>query len=123
MGIGAVATNYYTNQNIQYGVKGVPEDPSVSFGDEKTGSATSLTNSSCNGKRIGITTVGNNAYLATYADSSTEEDPVVKVGKYEVHVNDVDPTNATRMEMFALMSYLDDKGLSNNNGISLLSSK
>ena len=118
MGIGAVATNYYTNQNIQYGVKGVPEDPSVSFGDEKTGRATSLTKSSCNGKRIGITTVGNNAYLATYADSSTEEDPVVKVGKYEVHVNDVDPNNATRMEMFALMSYLDDKGLSNNHGIS-----
>ena len=117
MGIGAVATDYYCNQSIHYGVNHVSE-AETSFGDELTGSATSISQSSANGKRIGITTVGDRGYIAMYADSSTEEDPVVKVGKYEVHVKDVDPKHATRMEMFALLSYMDDKGLSNNHGIS-----
>ena len=81
------------------------------------GSATSLSESSNNGKRIGITTVGNVGYIAMYADSSTEQDPIVKVGDYEVRVKDVNPNNATKMEMFALMSYMDDKGLTNNQGM------
>ena len=118
MGIGAVAVNYYSNQNVQYGVRSVPENPEASFGDEISGSATTLSNSSSNGKRIGITTVGDRGYIAMYADSSTEEDPVVKVGKYEVHVKDVDPKHATRMEMFALLSYMDDQGLTDNHGMS-----
>ncbi len=118
MGIGAVAVDYNYNQNIQYGINGASEKTESSFGDEITGKATSLSSSSSNGKRIGITTVGNDGYVAMYADSSTEEDPVVKVGKYEVRINDVDPNNATRMEMFALLSYMDDKGLTNNRGIS-----
>ena len=73
------------------------------------GSATSVTTSSDKGKNIGVTTVGNRGYIAKYADSSTEADPVIKVGDYEIHVNDVDPRQATGMEMFALMSYMDDK--------------
>lgn len=84
---------------------------------EYMGNATSPTSSSGNGKRIGITTVGNNAYIATYADSSTEQEPIVKVGDYEVRINDVNPNHATKMEMFALMSYMDDKGLTNNHGM------
>ena len=55
-------------------------------------------------KPLGLTTVGNQGYVATYADSSTAQDPVIKVGDCEIHVNDVDPRNATKMEMFALMS-------------------
>lgn len=43
------------------------------------GSATSLSESSDNGKRIGLTAVGNVGYIAMYADSSTEQDPIVKV--------------------------------------------
>ena len=117
MGIGALTTDCYCNQNINYGVNQVPEAEKV-FGDELTGSATSISQSSANGKRIGITTVGNRGYIAMYADSSTEEDPVVKVGKYEVHVKDVDAQHATRMEMFALLSYMDDQGLTDNHGIS-----
>lgn len=52
-----------------------------------------------------------------YADPSTEQDSVVKVGDYEVRVKEVNPNNATKMEMFALMSYLDDQGLTNNQGM------
>ncbi|MBR1909869.1 MAG: hypothetical protein IJ821_04715 [Lachnospiraceae bacterium] len=81
------------------------------------GSATSRTTSSDKGENIGVMTIGNIGYIAKYADSSTEEDPIIKVGDYEVRVNDVDPHNATKVEMFALMSYMDDKGLIENTGM------
>lgn len=118
MGIGALAVDY-GNRNGYYGVgQTMVESQDTSFGDELSGKATSISQSSGEGKRIGITTVGDRGYIAMYADSSTEEDPVVKVGKYEVRINDVDPANATRMEMFALLSYMDDKGLTDNHGMS-----
>jgi hypothetical protein len=81
------------------------------------GSATKETLSSGNGKRIGLITIGNNVYIATYADNSTSENPIVKVGSYEVSVNDVNPENATELEMFALLSYMDDTNQTNNKGI------
>ena len=81
------------------------------------GKATSRTTSSDNGKNIGIMTIGNRGFIAEYADSSTEQDPIIKVGDYEVRVNDVDPKNATEIEMFALTSYMDDRGLTDNTGM------
>ena len=81
------------------------------------GKATSLTTSSDKGKNIGVMTIGSKGYIAEYADSSTEKEPIVKVGKYEVRINDVDPKNATEIEMFALTSYMDDKGLTDNTGM------
>ena len=79
--------------------------------------ATSRSTSSNSGKNIGIMTIGSQGYIARYADSSTDADPVIKVGDYEVHVNKVDPKNATEIEMFALTSYMDDKGLTDNTGM------
>lgn len=102
--------------SFNYGIQGkgrASKDKDDSF--ETMGSATSVTTSSDKGKNIGVTTVGNRGYIAKYADTSTEADPVVKVGDYEIHVNDVDPRQATGMEMFALMSYMDDKGLTDNS--------
>ena len=117
MGINGVGSQYTgTDYAIQNRNRLVGCNSSV-LNDETIGNATSLSESSDNGKRIGITTVGNVGYIATYADSSTEQDPIVKVGDYEVRINDVDPSNATKMEMFALMSYMDDKGLINNQGM------
>ena len=87
------------------------------FIKEFMGKATSRTNSSGNGKNIGVMTIGNRGFIAEYADSSTEQDPIIKVGDYEVRVNDVDPKNATEIEMFALTSYLDDKGLTDHTGM------
>lgn len=57
---------------------------------------------------------------ARYAKESTEENPVVQVisnygGKevsYKVAINEVNPEDASELEMFALLSYADDKGLS-----------
>lgn len=81
------------------------------------GLATQETTSSDNGKTIGVTTAGNTGLLAKYADSSTPVEPIIKVGDYEVRVNDVDPNNATELEMFALMSYLEDVGMIEKHGM------
>ena len=116
MGINGVGVYHAQNYTTQNRSRAVGRNVSGTDG-EVIGNATSLSESSCNGKKIGITTVGNKGYIAMYADSSTEQDPVVKVGDYEVRVKDVNPNNATKMEMFALMSYMDDIGLTNNQGM------
>ena len=116
MGINGVGSFYAQNYDLQN--RGRSTRGKTSVDDFACiGNATSLSESSDNGKRIGITTVGNRGYIAMYADSSTEQDPIVKVGDYEVRVKDVNPNNATKMEMFALMSYMDDIGLTNNQGM------
>lgn len=83
----------------------------------EVGNATQKTDSSDEGKRVGIIMIGHDVYIASYADSSTPTEPIVKVGDYEISVNDVNPENATEMEMFALLSYLDDTNQTNNKGI------
>ena len=116
MGINGVGSFYAQNYDVPN--RGRATRGKTSVDDfASMGSATSLSESSDNGKRIGLTAVGNVGYIAMYADSSTEQDPIVKVGDYEVRVKDVDPNNATKMEMFALMSYMDDKRLTNNTGM------
>ena len=116
MGINGVGSFYAQNYDVPN--RGRATRGKTAVDDfASMGSATSLSESSDNGKRIGLTAVGNVGYIAMYADSSTEQDPIVKVGDYEVRVKEVDPNNATKMEMFALMSYMDDKGLTNNTGM------
>ena len=115
MGIGAVGynTDYYcANAGLgrSEAVDGISNFLTV-------GSATQESASSNNGKTIGITAVGDKVYLAKYADSSTPAEPIIKVGDYEVRVNDVDPNNATELEMFALMSYMEDAGLIEKHGM------
>ena len=116
MGINGVGSFYAQNYDVQNRGRATRGKTS---GDDfaSMGNATSLSESSDNGKRIGITTVGDRGYIAMYADSSTEQNPIVKVGDVEVRIKDVDPNNATKMELFALMSYMDDKGLTNNQGM------
>lgn len=56
---------------------------------------------------------------AEYAEDYSEANPVIKVvvqkltGKeeYHININDVDPRNATEIEMFALCNYADAKGI------------
>ena len=56
---------------------------------------------------------------AEYADNYSEATPVIKVvvrrsnGKeeYNININDIDPRNATEIEMFALCNYADAKGI------------
>lgn len=79
-----------------------------------------------NGKVIGLTMIpyGDTdvryGMKAQYAAESTPDHPVIQVtsnygGKqavYKVDVNEVDPRNASQLEMFALLSYSDDQGIS-----------
>ena len=113
MNIGAVgySTDYYR--------AGYRKNSSNDLDSKYTtmGSATQQTTSSNNGKTIGVTTAGNTGLLAKYADSSTPAEPIIKVGDYEVRVNDVDPNNATELEMFALMSYMEDVGMIEKHGM------
>ncbi|MCM1543225.1 MAG: hypothetical protein NC121_18485 [Blautia sp.] len=78
------------------------------------------------GKVIGLATFpcrnGNVSYgmAAQYAAESTPEDPMIQVTadrggervSYTVRINDVNPWNASQLEMFALLSYTDDQGIS-----------
>ncbi|MBR6474698.1 MAG: hypothetical protein IKS98_04535 [Lachnospiraceae bacterium] len=106
------------NQSYQYGgYNSNINRRDTDYEKEFMGAATSRTTSSDKGENIGIMTIGDRGFIAKYADSSTEQDPIIKVGDYEVRVNNVDPHNATKIEMFALMSYMDDKGLIENTGM------
>lgn len=57
---------------------------------------------------------------AQYAPESTKDNPVIQVTSnyggqnvsYKVNVNEVDPRDASQLEMFALLSYSDDQGIS-----------
>ena len=63
---------------------------------------------------------------ASYAEDSTAENPIVKVrllnGKgstvkeYRICVNEIDPENATQMEIFALLSHIDKQGKFRDSG-------
>lgn len=114
MGINGVDSYYTQNYATQKQDTG-RSTSALEF--ELMGKATTSSESSSYGRALGLTTVGNRGYVATYADSSTAQEPVIKVGDSEIHVNDVDPRNATKMEMFALMSYMEDKGLIQNRGM------
>ncbi|GAB6109999.1 hypothetical protein [Fusibacter bizertensis] len=68
---------------------------------------------------IGFGSIDGGRQLATafYAEESTEENPIVILTKgpkgeelARIAINDIDTTFATKTEMFALCSYLDDKG-------------
>ena len=60
---------------------------------------------------------------AKYAKCSTQDNPVIYVetnygGKtvsYNVNINEVDPNHSSQLEMFALCSYADDKGIGDNS--------
>lgn len=61
-------------------------------------------------------TYGMKAY---YASNSTKDNPIIEIcsnmgGKdriYRIPIKEIDPENATQMEMFALCSYTDDVGI------------
>ena len=83
------------------------------------------------GKFLGIAMVPEEGQSVTYGmrakllDSSTADNPIVQVvsqlgGKkvvYNVEVNKVDPSNATQLEMFALLSYSDEMGITDGGSL------
>jgi hypothetical protein len=81
------------------------------------------------GDVLGLTMIkepGTNCFWgmkAKYAEDSTLDNPVIYVetnygGKtvsYNVNISEVDPENASQLEMFALCSYADDTGIGDNS--------
>lgn len=78
-----------------------------------------------NDKILGLTMIKDNdanifyGMKATYAPESTPGNPIIQIdsnygGKkstYKIPINDINPDNASRLEMFALCSYADDQGV------------
>lgn len=62
-----------------------------------------------------------NAYgmVAKYTEDSTEDNPIIRVRvtkpngveEYRININEVNPRNASEIEMFALCNYADAKGI------------
>lgn len=118
MAVGVVRATY----GMGYAYQGMPQPAAEEGGTEFfAGQETGTTDS---GGVLGITMLpdeggGSYGMMAQYAEGSTKEEPIVKVvsnygGKtetYYVHVKEVDPRSATQLEMFALLSYADDQGL------------
>lgn len=119
MSLGIVGTNY--GAGVNYNKYSAAKTKAKSDKTFEMGSATREATGNGDGKNIGVMAIGNQAYLAQYSENSTLANPIVKVGDYEISVNDVDPENATEFEMFALMSHLDKTGQSRNEGMSSFS--
>lgn len=119
MSLGMVGTNY--GAGVNYNKYSAAKTKAKSDKTFEMGSATREATGNGDGKNIGVMAIGNQAYLAQYSENSTLATPIVKVGDYEISVNDVDPENATEFEMFALMSHLDKTGQSRNEGMSSFS--
>lgn len=89
-------------------------------------SAAQMTEDKNDGRVIGLAMIpyGNMGVSygmkAQYAPESTKDNPVIQVTSnyggewvsYKVNVSEVEPHNASQLEMFALLSYSDDQGLS-----------
>lgn len=69
---------------------------------------------------------------ARYADDSTTENPIIEVRiseefgtptVFKVNINDIDPKNATQLEMYALCAHADAQGISSadRSGVSYMS--
>ena len=119
MSLGMVGTNY--GAGVNYNKYSAAKTKAKSDKTFEMGSATREATGNGDGKNIGVMAIGNQAYLAQYSENSTLANPIVKVGDYEISVNDVDTENATEFEMFALMSHLDKTGQSRNEGMSSFS--
>lgn len=123
MAIGAVQAGY-GNAGYTYSVKTSMDTEEFYAG---ISSAAELTEDSNDSEVIGLTMIpyGNTnmsyGMRAQYAKESTTNNPVVqvtsnyggKVVSYNVNVNEVNPANASQLEMFALLSYADDQGMTN----------
>ena len=113
--------------NILYGGYDATGNVKVDKFYEGLSSAANKAEGKSDGKLLGLTTLQytegvSYGMVASYSSNSTEEDPIIMVscnyGGYDrffdVHVKDVNPANASVLEMFALCSYTDNRGITDN---------
>lgn len=124
MGIGALQTTSNGTDYAGYATTGNQRIDNFYSG---LSSAVEKSDSKAEGDALGLTTIKytnsiSYGMAAFYSSDSTGEDPIIRVSSnyggeqryYDVHVNDVDPKNASQLEMFALSSYTDDKGITDS---------
>lgn len=88
-------------------------------------SAAEISTTKGTGDVLGMTMIpfgnSNHSYglVAKYSEASTPENPVLRVTSnyggenvsYDVKINEINPRNASQLEMFALMTWQDDQGI------------
>jgi hypothetical protein len=119
-----IATNYLSNNYTTTTIRQkVNKSRSEEFFGTISSAASVIKEPSSDGKVLGLTMIqekGTNVswgMVATYAPESTDENPIVQVktnyggetSVYNVAVNDINPNQASELEMFALCAYADDK--------------
>lgn len=121
MGVGAVTSSNYQTDYRGYEATG---NTKIDAFYNNMSSAVEKSETKGTEKVLGLTAVPYSdmmsyAMTATYSEASTDEDPIIRISSgyggekryYDVHVNEVNPSNASQLEMFALSCYQDDKGI------------
>lgn len=121
MNIGGFATENYRTDYAGYKTAG---DAKIDSFYSNLSFATEKSDTKATGDVLGLAMIPYNdgmsyGMAAYYSEDSKEADPVIRVQSnyggeqryYNVHVNEVDPKNASQLEMFALSCYMDDKGI------------
>jgi hypothetical protein len=121
MGISGVNSQYGGFTNNSY--PKINKDKNNFLGSMSA--AATLVDLQDNGDVLGISMIeepGTNHFWgmkAKFAECSTKENPVIYVDTnyggetvaYNININEVDPNNASRLEIFALCSYADSQGI------------
>ncbi len=121
MNIGAVQRSDY---NVNYAGYTAGGDAKTDAFYSGLSSAVEAAQGRGSGDVLGITTLPYSDSLsygmsAFYSEKSTPTDPVIRINSnyggenryFDVHVNEVNPSNASQLEMFALSCYMDDQGM------------
>lgn len=121
MNIGSMGQTNYRRDDAGYAAAGIVKTDAFYNGFS---SAVEKADGKGTGDILGLTMLPYNDRMsygmaAQYSEKSTAEDPVIRISSnyggeqryYDVHVNEVNPRNASQLEMFALSCYMDDKGM------------
>lgn len=117
-------SSQYSSVGVSYASRTFTQSKNADFYGNVSAAATKTTADN-QSRVIGLTTIPYSNMMsygmkAQYAPESTKENPVIQVTSnyggetvsYNVNVNEVNPENASQLEMFALLSYADDAGIS-----------
>ena len=121
MDVTAISANPQQQQRMGYAKS---DNAKVNSFYENLTSAAEKSQSHAVGNAMSLTTIAydeNLSYgmMAFHSDRSTAEDPIIKIScnyggeqrYYDVHVKEVNPSNASTLEMFAWCTWADENGI------------
>lgn len=120
----SIGTVQQSNDRANYGGYGAAKDAKTDAFYSGVSSAAEKADEKGTGDVLGLTMLPYSDTMsygmsAFYSKNSTVKDPVIRINcnyggenrYFDVHVNEVNPRNASQIEMFALACYQDDQGL------------